>query len=244
MQVKKKSRSMTFTDTDKDVSIEISPGADGTLSVSMRTRLFYDRGIFPKGTSLRLTCPGPDKDIPEEEPASGGKLPFSEVIIKFSARRTRTVSARIVGGILEMSVPGDIKHGELKKITGKLINKIHRKELKTQHNRTRPLTEVFARLNDRYFEGKLKVESIEYTARQNRKFGCCFPDSARILLSDRLINMPDWVRDYVVIHEMAHLIEPNHGAAFWNIVSRYKLAERARGYLMGAGFNDGDGVDI
>jgi predicted metal-dependent hydrolase len=48
--------------------------------------------------------------------------------------------------------------------------------------------------------------------------------------------MPDWVRDYVLIHEMAHLIEPNHSKSFWDIVSRYELAERARGYLMAAGF--------
>jgi hypothetical protein len=47
--------------------------------------------------------------------------------------------------------------------------------------------------------------------------------------------MPEWVRKYVVIHEMAHLVEPNHSRAFWDIVSRYKLAERARGYLMAAG---------
>ena len=54
--------------------------------------------------------------------------------------------------------------------------------------------------------------------------------------------MPEWVRRYVLIHEMAHLIEPNHSRAFWDIVSRYKLTERARGYLMAVGrvINEGD----
>ena len=43
------------------------------------------------------------------------------------------------------------------------------------------------------------------------------------------------------MHEMAHLIEPNHGKEFWRIVSRYPLAERARGYLIGAGIGkDGE----
>ncbi|MBU4312320.1 MAG: M48 family metallopeptidase [Candidatus Omnitrophica bacterium] len=49
--------------------------------------------------------------------------------------------------------------------------------------------------------------------------------------------MPIWVRNYVIIHEMAHLIEPNHSKSFWNIVSRFKLTERARGYLMAKGLD-------
>jgi predicted metal-dependent hydrolase len=43
---------------------------------------------------------------------------------------------------------------------------------------------------------------------------------------------------------MAHLIEPNHGPAFWDIVSRYELAERAKGYLMALGFDSDNEKDI
>jgi hypothetical protein len=50
-----------------------------------------------------------------------------------------------------------------------------------------------------------------------------------------LAEAPPEVVDYVVIHELAHLAVPDHSKAFWDIVNRYKLAERARGYLIAAG---------
>lgn len=44
--------------------------------------------------------------------------------------------------------------------------------------------------------------------------------------------------------EMAHLVEPNHGYAFWNIVSRYELAERAKGYLVAVGLDSENEQDL
>ena len=53
-----------------------------------------------------------------------------------------------------------------------------------------------------------------------------------INLNWRLIKAPIFVVDYVIAHELAHLLEPNHTPRFWNIVkTRVPTMDRARGWL-------------
>jgi hypothetical protein len=68
---------------------------------------------------------------------------------------------------------------------------------------------------------------------QNRRWGSCTPADGTIRLSSRLRAMPEYVVDYVLVHELAHLVEPSHDARFWSLVARYPRAERARGFLEG-----------
>jgi predicted metal-dependent hydrolase len=93
-------------------------------------------------------------------------------------------------------------------------------------------------LNRQYFKGKLKWNSIKWVTNQNSRIGSCTPANGTIRLSHRLATMPTFVRDYVIIHELAHLIEANHSPKFWELVNRYPKTERARGYLMAVGGED------
>lgn len=43
----------------------------------------------------------------------------------------------------------------------------------------------------------------------------------RITLNQALIQTPDWVSDYVMIHECAHLVHFNHSKDFWDLVAKY-----------------------
>jgi len=167
-----------------------------------------------------------------------------DVKINYSNKRSRTVSARLVNGSLLVNAPAAMPRARLGKIIDNFKVRFERRKLKEELNKTRPLAEIAAKLNDRYFNGKLKINSIEYSTGQNSIFGCCSCRDASIRISHRLSRMPEWVRNCVIIHEMAHLVEPNHSAAFWNIVSRYELAERAKGYLMAVGLDSENEQDL
>jgi Protein of unknown function DUF45 len=86
-------------------------------------------------------------------------------------------------------------------------------------------------LNRRHFGGRLRWNSIAY-APQQRLWGSCTFTAGVIRISDRCQRLPGWVLDYVLVHELAHLVHADHGHAFWGLVGRYPLAERARGYLL------------
>ena len=73
--------------------------------------------------------------------------------------------------------------------------------------------------------------SIRFVDNQNSRWGSCSIQSREIRLSSRLASYPSWVVDYVIVHELAHLVVPDHSPAFAALVQRYSRAERARGYL-------------
>ncbi len=167
-----------------------------------------------------------------------------EVKIIRSPRRRRTVSARLVKDVLLVKAPEFMPQARLEKMVANFKERFQRKRLKEELNQKEDLMSAARRLNERHFENKLKVKAIEYSVNQNSKFGCCNYRSGHIRISHRLSLMPAWVRDYVIVHEMAHLIEPNHGRAFWDIVKRYELSERAKGYLMAVGLEKEDDAGI
>lgn len=153
------------------------------------------------------------------------------------------MSARMVNDCLIVSAPLVLSSPRLEEIVSNFKLKFEKKKLKEELDRNQPLSEIAARLNEKYFASQLKINSVEYVIGQNSKYGCCNHRAGHIRISHKVGLMPKWVRDYVLIHEMAHLIEPNHGKSFWDIVSRYKLTERARGYLMAAGLDIGQEED-
>lgn len=148
-----------------------------------------------------------------------------------SKRRKKTVAARIVGDTLQVRAPADLPVDELNRLIEQLRPRLQR-EARRQAADNQELATRAAVLNKRYFGGKLRIRRLTYVSNQRHRFGSCSPSQGVIRISDRVATMPRWVRDYVLVHEMAHLVEPNHSPRFWALVKRYPRAERARGFLM------------
>src|SRR2546430_1821099 len=92
------------------------------------------------------------------------------------------------------------------------------------------------RLAERYLAERpsaAQPASGRWVGNQNGRWGSCTPADRTIRISDRIMDMPDWVVDYVLLHELVHLVVPSHSTKFWALVGRYPRSERARGYLEG-----------
>ncbi len=115
--------------------------------------------------------------------------------------------------------------------------------LARQDARRRPgdeeLQERALRLSKAWLRNRAVPQSVRWSGRQGSRWGSCTPADGTIRLSTRLQGMPDWVIDYVLVHELAHLLEPGHDAAFWALVARYPRSDRARGYLEGVSASSG-----
>ncbi len=167
------------------------------------------------------------------------KPPNVEIIR--SKKRKKTVQAKEVNGKLYVYLPAGMDEGKEKKYIDRIVRKVEERKRRQKLNDGESLVRHARELNKRYFEGKLKFD-IKYVTNQNSRFGSCTTEDGTIRISDRLADMPSWVRDYVIVHELAHIIQPNHSKKFWELVNRYKYTERARGYLMAVGMESDDEV--
>ena len=148
-----------------------------------------------------------------------------------SARRRKSVEAKLEKGVLVVRAPAAMTDAELEpvieKLRGRIDSKVNRAPQSDQE-----LLQRAHHFNRKLFDGKLKWKSIRYVTNQNKRYGSCTPAQGTIRIADRVATLPQFVRDYVLVHELAHLLEGNHGPRFWKLVNRYPLTERARGYLM------------
>jgi predicted metal-dependent hydrolase len=164
------------------------------------------------------------------------------VEVRRSARRRRTVTAYRESGRTVVLIPAAFSPAEERRWVAQMVAKLQTRE----ERRRRSLggdDELMARaqaLSTAHLDGVPQPVSVRWVDNQQRRWGSCTPADRTIRLSSRLRAMPEYVVDYVLVHELAHLIEPSHDARFWALVARYPKAERARGFLEGVELSHAD----
>jgi predicted metal-dependent hydrolase len=160
------------------------------------------------------------------------RTPTPDVEVRRSRRRRRTVSAYRDGERIVVLIPATMSKRDEATWVADMVKRIERQE----QRKVRSDDDLVARaatLNDLYLGGLAVPASVRWVTNQHARWGSCTPGDRTIRLSDRLQQMPGWVVDYVLVHELAHLLEAGHTAEFWGWVDRYPKAEKAKGYLEG-----------
>jgi hypothetical protein len=143
-----------------------------------------------------------------------------------SPRRRKTVEARVVDDVLRVSIPATMTRAEERRWVEEMLGRAQRQAAAEQVELTRRARELATlyRLP--------RPRRARWVDNQRQRWASCTPADHSIRVSNRAAAFPGWVVDYLVVHELAHLVEPGHGQRFWNLVNRYPLAERARGFLL------------
>jgi predicted metal-dependent hydrolase len=165
--------------------------------------------------------------------ATSDDLPGDPVVeVRRSRKRRRTVAAYREDDKVVVLVPARFTRAEEQEWVATMLARLERSE-----KRRRPsdagLERRAAELSAKYLDGLAEPLQVRWVANQNSRWGSCTPSDRSIRLSMRLQGMPAWVIDYVLVHELAHLIEAGHTPTFWAWVDRYPKAERAKGFLEG-----------
>jgi predicted metal-dependent hydrolase len=187
-----------------------------------------------------MTAPAPDPIVATTEPPTPAPPPAVRVVR--SPQRRKTVTAYRDGDTVVVQLPARLSQHEQDYWVAHMLQRLEQRE-----RRQPPTDQALQRrallLARRHFDGAVQPASVRWVTNMRARYGSCTPTDRTIRLSDRIAPYPAWVRDYVLVHELAHLAVPDHSAAFWALVDRYPMAERARGFLIAKGLEDHSGGD-
>jgi len=208
-----------------------SPAAPGIrYSVVVQLGLpFGDRTVIAP-THTRVIAPPGDDRIP---PATEGPVaPTGDIAIPpiyfVRHRRARRYLLRVDhDGRLRVTIPRGGSRREADAFARRHMDWVARQRARLSVSewsvddrsswRAKARVELPARLQELALEHGLRVSRVSIR-NQRTRWGSCGRDG-HISLNWRLTVMPDWVRDYVIVHELMHLRRLDHSPAYWRLVA-------------------------
>lgn len=184
-----------------------------------------------------------DTDAISIAPASAEPIEFvyqrtdlTKVEVRRSKRAKRNVTAHRDNEKTVVTVPTRMARRDIADYVNELVTRLDdRDERSTSQvlleQRARRLSKQY--LTQDLFETHFVPVSIRWVTNQNARWGSCTPSEGTIRLSHRMIRMPAFVIDSVIIHELIHLLIADHSEAFYALMNKYPDQEKAKAYLDG-----------
>ncbi|MHB8334931.1 MAG: M48 metallopeptidase family protein [Acidimicrobiales bacterium] len=160
-----------------------------------------------------------------------------EVEIRSSTRRTKTGSAHWSGSRIIVQIPARLRGRERTAFVDELVQRLvtHRPQNAAGDASLEERCRVLAEL----YTDAVVPNSVRWVSNQRARWASCSPATREIRVSSRLRQCPEWVIDAVLVHELAHLHEVDHSAAFYKIAERHPRQRDAtvflEGYALGLG---------
>lgn len=192
----------------------------------------------PTVPSLPLRWSGPDRrpevtdhplEVTDHPPAATAGQP--EVVVRTSPRRRKTATAYWEDGRVVVVLPARTPLAQRKELVDWLVRRTlaRRPGIAASDG---DLCRRAAGLADRYVGG-VRPAAVRWVTNQDKRWGSCSADSGEIRLSHRLQAVPGWVLDAALVHELAHLVHPDHSAAFHALADRHPRQRDASLFLEG-----------
>ncbi len=166
-----------------------------------------------------------DRDTDTEGDAHDRPARLAIELRRGSTRR-RHVEGVLRGDTLVVSFPPRMARAEAERIADELRGRMERRLGRERIDLVTRARRLAREL------GLPQPARVEWSDRQQHRWGSCTPVDRCIRVSSRLAAFPSWVLDYVLVHELAHLRHADHGPEFHALVDRYPKAERAIGFLI------------
>ena len=172
---------------------------------------------------------------------------YPNVEIRRSARRKRTVSAERHGSKTIIRAPEKISDTELVNIIEELVTRLDSRAQLAQSDavlqtRAQTLAQQFLPVD--VFSTHPHGVHIRWVSNQTTLWGSCTPAKGHIRINNLLQNVPEYVLDVVLLHELTHLIEPSHNARFYQFLNAHPDFVRASAFLDGMTFSKNVNWDI
>jgi predicted metal-dependent hydrolase len=148
-------------------------------------------------------------------------------------KRVKNINARLDGLTVRVSAPLATPRAELEHTVLDLSRTLLRRARATQVNHLEEALTLAQRIAKR-FPNPPDVRRVVFVTNQHTQWGSYSPTTGTIRLNSALRQMPRWVLEAVVTHELAHTVHLNHTQEFWELVRRVcPSTDRANAFLEG-----------